>query len=517
MMRIAAIDVGSNSIHMVVAEARPDGHYVVLDRGKEMVRLGERSLSTGRLTRSAMERGLKTLARFKALALRHGVKRFCAVATSAVREAGNGGEFIQRIYDEVGLRVRVVPGIEEARLIYLGVAQVVDLSGPPVVILDIGGGSVEVVLVERGRAVELHSLKLGVSRMTEEFLGSDPPRSREVAKLEKYLRAELEPALASAVKHKAHRVSMAAHRLGVHPGTQIHGLEVPAGAVSKLRRGLARADRDTRLAMVGMDPKRVDLVASGAILADIVLRRLKATRIQACTWALREGLLQDYIERHAKGIEESARIGDVRRRSVVRLMRRFGAPAEHSEHVARLSLRLFDQLRSRLKLRAESRAWLEAAALLHDAGHLIEHEEHHRHSYYLIVNSQLYGFRRDEIEAIGQIAMHHHRKGTPKPQDAGGVPLPPDVWRQVKACAAILRLAEGLDRSHYSVVRDIKVRGRGRRVAIELQTTGPEASLEVWESKRRTELLEKLLGAEIALRMRGGARASRGQKKRGRR
>ena len=528
MMRIAAIDVGSNSIHMVVAEARPDGHYVVLDRGKEMVRLGERSLTTGRLTKPAMERGIETLARFKALALRHGVNRFRAVATSAVREAGNGGEFIQRIYDEVGLRVRVIPGIEEARLIYLGVAQVVDLGGPPSVILDIGGGSVEIVLIDKGRATELHSLKLGVSRMTEEFLENDPPRSREITRLEKYLREQLEPALAGAIKRRAHRVigtsgtlqtlvSMAAHRLGVHPGTQIHGLEVPADEVSKLRRGLVRSDRETRLAMRGMDPKRVDLVIAGAVLTDIVLRRLKASRLLACTWALREGLLQDYITRHAKGIEESARFGDVRRRSVVRLMRRFGAPSGHSEHVARVALRLFDQLRGRLRLKAESRGWLEAAALLHDVGHLIEHEEHHRHSYYLIVNSNLYGFRPDEIEAIGQIAMHHHRKGMPKPGEGGSAILSPEIWRQVKACAAILRLAEGLDRSHYAVVRDVKVKGRGHRVSIELQASGPEASLEIWEAKRRTELLEKLLGAEIALRMRRTARASARKKKRGRR
>jgi exopolyphosphatase/guanosine-5'-triphosphate,3'-diphosphate pyrophosphatase len=257
-----------------------------------------------------------------------------------------------------------------------------------------------------------------------------------------------------------------------------------------------------------MDPKRVDLITAGAVLADVVLRRLRATRIRACTWALREGLLQDFIARHAKGIEESARIADVRRRSVVRLMRRFGSPQAHSEQVARLALRLFDQLRGRLRLRTEARGWLESAALLHDVGHLIEHEEHHRHSYYLIVNSELYGFKPEEIEAIGQIALHHHRKGMPKPGEAGGAPLPPDVWRQVKGCAALLRLAEGLDRSHYGAVVDVKVRGRGRRVAVELQTSGTEASLEVWEAKRRTELLEKLLGADVSLRV---------QKKRGRR
>jgi exopolyphosphatase/guanosine-5'-triphosphate,3'-diphosphate pyrophosphatase len=296
--------------------------------------------------------------------------------------------------------------------------------------------------------------------------------------------------------------------LGVHPGAQIHGLEVPAEAVSRLRRALVRADRDGRLAMRGMDPKRVDLITSGAVLVDEVLRRLGSPRLRACTWALREGLLQDFIARHAKGIEESARIADVRRRSVMRLMRRFGSPQAHSEQVARLSLRLFDQFRGRLALRAEARVWLESAALLHDVGHLIDHEEHHRHSYYLIVNSELYGFQREEIEAIGQIALHHHRKGTPKPGEAGGAPLPPEVWRQVKASAALLRLAEGLDRSHYGAVRDVKVRGRGRRVGVDLVTAESSAPLEVWEARRRTDLLEKLLGAEVTITA---------QKKRGRR
>ncbi len=518
MMRIAAIDVGSNSFHMIVAEARPDGHFIVLDRAKEMVRLADKTLTTGRLGKSAMDRGLRTLATFKSIALRHGATRIRAVATSAVRESKNGGEFIQRIYDEIGIRVRVIPGREEARLIYLGVAQVEDLDRVPTVLLDIGGGSVEIVLVDGGRAEELHSLKLGVSRITERFLPRDPPRAKDIATLEAFLRQELEPALVTAARRKVRRVigtsgtllsliAMASHRLGVRPAN-IHGLEVPADAISRLRRTLARSDRDARLALRGVDPKRVDLITSGALLTDIVLRRLKAPAIQACTWALREGLLQDYIARHAKGIEESARIMDARRRSVVRLARRYGAPLAHSEHVAALSLRLFDQLRGRLGMGAETRNWLEMAALLHDIGHLIEHEEHHRHSYYLIVNSELFGFRADEIEAIGQIALHHHRKGVPKPLEGGAELLPPDVFREVKAAAALLRLAEGLDRSHYRAVKDVKVRGRGARVTIDLITQGDDAALEVWEARRRTDLLAKLLGAEIVLRV---------QKKRGRR
>jgi len=306
---------------------------------------------------------------------------------------------------------------------------------------------------------------------------------------------------------------MAAHKLGVHPGREAHGLEVPASAVSQLARQIVRADRTGRLEMRGMDPKRADLIVAGAVLADVVLRTVGAKRIQACTWALREGLLLEYIRRHARGIEESARIADVRRRSVVRLVRRFGGTASHSEQVAKTSLRLFDQLKARLGLRSETREWLEYAALLHDVGHLIDHDEHHRHSHYLIVNSELFGFRRDEVEAIGQIALHHHRKGMPKPDDAGGEPLPAEVWRQVRGAAAILRLAEGLDRSHYAAVKDLRVVPRSGRIAIELATQN-DAALELWEARRRTELLEKLLGAEVAVRV---AARKAAVKKRGRR
>lgn len=532
-MRIAAIDVGSNSIHMVVAEASAGGHFIVLDRAKEMVRLGRRSLTTGQLGLRAMEEGIRALATFKTLAERHGVSRFRAVATSAVREAGNGGEFIQRIYDEVGLRVRVIPGKEEARLIYLGVAQAVDLRGEPTLLLDVGGGSVEAVLVENAKPVELHSLKLGVARLSEEYLGSDPPRRRELAALTAHVARETQAALAGAAKRRVRRivatsgtllnlVSMAAHRLGVHPGSHIHGLEVPATEVSQLSQELARCSREERLALRGIDPKRVDLIVAGGVIADAVIRRLRARRIQACTWALREGLLSDYIARHARGIEESVRITDVRRRSVFRLMRRFGTPQAHSEQVARLSLRLFDQLKARLGLEPQAREWLEYAALLHDVGHLIGHEDHHRHSYYLIVNSELFGFRREEIEAIGQVAFHHHRKGTPKQGGAGSERLPAPVWRQVKPLAAILRVAEGLERSHYGAVRDVRVRARAGRIVLELQTQN-DAALELWEARRRTELLGKLLDAEVAVRLvprgrsrrRAGARGA-GAKKRGR-
>ena len=511
-MRVAAMDVGTNSVHMIVAQVDPDGHFRVLDRAKEMVRLGRKGLTSHRLTGPAMDAGVRSIAQFKTLAERQGATRFRAVATSAVREARNGGEFIQRVKDETGIRLKVIPGREEARLIWLGAVQAIDLRGEPSLILDIGGGSVELIVVEGGQPTALHSLKLGCARMTERFLKDDPPSAASVKKLEAHLRHELEPALHAAVRAGARRViatsgtmlclvSMAAHRLGVHPGKNLHGLTVDPAGIARLARLLRESDRERRARIKGMDAKRIDLIYAGAAVADQVLRGVRATSLTACTWALREGILVDYIQRHGRGIEESARFADVRRRSVARLLRRLGYHGTHHEHVARLSLRLFDQLRDRLGLDEGHREFLEYAALLHDVGHLIGREDHYRHSYYLIVNGELFGFTREEVELIGQVALHHHRRGTPKPPADAEVLLPASDWKAIRALAAILRVAEGLDRSHWGAGSDVRVaRRRAGGAVLELRTDGPDAALEIWEAGRRTELLAKLLGGEVRLR-----------------
>ncbi len=510
-MRVAAMDVGSNSIHLVVAEVEPEGQFRVLDRAKEMVRLGRKSLTTGRLTAAAMDDGVRTVANFKRLAERLGATRLRAVATSAVREARNGGEFLQRIHDEVGLRVRVIPGREEARLTYLGVAQAVDLRGTPSLILDIGGGSVEVVLVEDGQPTAMHSLKLGVARLTETFLESDPPRAAELKALDKHLKQELDSVLDPIAARGVGRivgtsgtmlalVAMAAQRLGTPPGTPVHHLEVPAFEIERLDDLLRVTDRAARLRIKGMDAKRVDLIVAGAALASRVARRVGASTVMGCTWALREGLLLDYIGRHAKGIEESAQFADVRRRSVFRLLRRLGQPADHPKHVARLALKLFDQLRDRLGLRDEAREWLEYAALLHDVGHVIGHDNHALHSHYLVVHGQLFGFSREELEVIGLVARYHGRKGDPKKANGETYPLPPQAWHTVRALAAILRLAEGLDRGHFGAVSDVRVSFRDGKAYLRIRADGRDAALAIWETECRTELMSKLLRAEVAVR-----------------
>lgn len=509
-MRIAAVDVGSNSIHMVVAQVEADGRFRVLDRAKDMVRLGRRTLSDGRLSAQAMAAGVRTLAAFRTLAERQGVTRITAVATSAVREAANGGEFITRVEAEVGLRVKVIPGREEARLIYLGVRHAIDLSGKPTLIMDIGGGSVEFILVERGDAVALESHKIGVARLTERFFAADPPDAEEIESLESFVSDQLDPMLGEFRTHRVRRVvgtsgtllnlvAIAGHQRGDPPELHLNDFAVSAAEISRVRRALARVARDERAKIKGLDARRVDLIVAGAVLADYVLTRLAAKQLVACTWALREGVLLDFIARHRKGIEESERYGAPRGRSVARLARHLGETGEHGPRIARLALRLFDQLERDLRVEHSARELLEYAALLHDVGHHIDHQNHHRHSYYLITNGELLGFRREELEIIGLVARYH-RKAPPKASDPEFRALPAKAKATVRALSAILRLADAFDRSHYGVVRDVSVARRNGKLLLQLSTAG-DAQLELWEARQRAGLLETLLGLDVEFRV----------------
>jgi exopolyphosphatase/guanosine-5'-triphosphate,3'-diphosphate pyrophosphatase len=506
-MRIAAIDIGSNSIHMVVAQVESDGRFRVLDRAKEMVRLGHRTLASGRLSADAMNAGVRTLAAFRTLAERQGVQRFNAVANSAVREAKNGGDFVQRVKDEVGLRVKVIPGREEARLIYLGVRHALDLRSESTLIVDVGGGSVELICTEEEKPVAMHSLKIGVARLSEAFPVGDRVSGKTLVELEAYIAEQLDPILSRYTKQRVRRVvgtsgtmlnliTIAGYQRGEPPDGHLNNFAVTADEIARVRRLVTKADREERLRIKGLDSKRVDLIVPGACLADYILRRVGAKELVACTWALREGVLLDFIARHRKGIEEVERFTDARRRNVARFARHLGETSAHGDRVAGLALQLFDRLRDDLELPPEAREWLECAALLHDVGHHIGHKDHQRHSYYLITNGELLGFRRDELEIIG-LTARYHRKAPPKDSDDGYSTLSKGDRRTVRALSAILRIADGLDRSHYGVVHDLTVVQRGERLVLQLHTEGDDAELEIWEARRRAALLEEVLGVEV--------------------
>jgi exopolyphosphatase/guanosine-5'-triphosphate,3'-diphosphate pyrophosphatase len=513
-MRIAAIDIGTNSIHMIVVRVRPDLSFEIIDREKEMVRLGAGGLDGRSLTPTAITSGLQTLAKFRRLADSHKVDEIVASATSATREADNGGDFIAEVERTTGIRVRVISGAEEARLIHLAAGYGVDIGGSSAVVIDIGGGSVEVTLGTATQLTLAQSFKLGVIRLTERFVRSDPLSAHDERRLVKHIHKETGAYLDQIAARGFERVigtsgtilSLGALALSDEGGERLEDLRnrrVPAKVIHRIRKRLSAVDIEARLHMPGLDPRRADIAVGGSILLDTLLRRLGAEELTLCDLALREGLVLDYIHRNTARIRKVERYPDVRRRSIVELGERCGYWSEHAKHVAQIALALFDQTRGIHKLGEREREWLEYGALLHDVGVHISYERHHRHSYYLIKNGDLRGFEPEEIEIIALIARYH-RQAEPKKSHEGYGALKGAQRRTVRALAAMVRLAEGLDRSHAQAVSGIDVFPRGDDYLIRLRASG-DAELELWAAHRHAAAMVALLERPIRFEVAGAA------------
>ncbi|HXI27883.1 MAG TPA: Ppx/GppA phosphatase family protein, partial [Vicinamibacterales bacterium] len=494
--------------HMIVVQVRPDLSFEVIDREKEMIRLGAGGLDGRALTADAMHAALQVLSKFRRLAESHRVDEVIAVATSATREAENGGEFLRAITQQTDIRPRVISGTEEARLIHTAAVYGVSVPRDVAVVIDIGGGSVEVTRgagsnVEAGR-----SFKLGVIRLTERFVNSDPLEPRDERKLVRHIDAEIGAYLDEIAQAGFDRVigtsgtilslgAVASAADGLRPGAPLRNRRLNAKQIRRVRKELVALDIERRLRVPGLEPRRVDLAAAGAILLDEILRRLGADEITLCDLSLREGLILDYIARHRKEIAQADRYPDVRRRSVFELAERFDFWSEHSQHVARLALALFDQTRAIHGLTDREREWLEYAAILHDVGVHISYEGHHKHSYYLITNGDLRGFEPDEIQTIALVARYHRQAPPKRKHDAFGS-LPRPLRRTVRALAAMLRLAESLDRSHAQAVAGLELHDRGDDDLLQLRTAG-DAELELWAAARSLEPFERLTRKPLRL------------------
>lgn len=507
-VRLAAIDIGSNSVHMVIADVAADGTITVVERAKEMVRLGRGVFTSGRLSRDTMDLAVRTLRAFARLARARGARRLRAVATSAVREARNGPAFVDTVQRETGIRVRVITGRAEARLIQRAVTHSLGLDGSPYLFLDVGGGSVELGLVHQGRPLWLESMPLGVARLTEQFLGTDPPTPRERKRLKAHLEGELRDTLRRARRSRPIRavgtsgtvntlVAMACTARG-DDGGHLHGMSAGTDEIVDLRRQVLAHDSAGRLDLPGMDAKRVDLMPAAVLLAAAILQGASVPELVACTWALREGILLDLAGVPAASGGSRA---DVRRRSVEALASHFASDNAHGRHTARLAVRLFDATARALKLPRESRELLEYAAHLHDIGRAIDHDRHHLHSAYLIRNGELLGFSHAEIEFIARIAQGH-RKQPPKRHGPELQGLPAPLRRAVRPSATLLRLADALDHTHFSVIKDLSCSLTRSRLKVEVDSGGENANLELWAAHRRIDGLARLLHRPVVLRLR---------------
>jgi exopolyphosphatase / guanosine-5'-triphosphate,3'-diphosphate pyrophosphatase len=506
-MRLAAIDIGTNSVHMIVVRVRPDFSFEVIDREKEMVRLGAGGLDGKKLTQEAMSSALQALSKFERLAKSHQVDEILAAATSATREAENGGEFLKAIERTTGVRPRIITGSLEARLIHQAAVYGVDTPKPAVVI-DVGGGSVEITLGTREEVRFARSFKIGVIRLTERFVKSDPLSGGDERKLVRHLSEQVDRYVKHIVDAGFDQVigtsgtilSVGTVAAALETGNVPEGqrnLRVGAKSIHRLRKAVTEQDLEERLKLPGLDPRRADLTVAGAVLVDTLLKKLGADEITLCDLALREGLVLDYIHDHRKEIARVDRYPDIRRRSTIELAERCSWEADHSRQVSRLALSLFDQTRDAHRLGDKEREWLEFGAFLHDIGMHISYERHHRHSYYLVKNGDLRGFEPEEIEVIA-LLTRYHRRAVPARSHEGFRDLPRPLRNTVRVLGAFLRIAESLDRSRYGIVKSIDVRTRGRKRTVHIYAVG-DSELEVWAATRQLPIVAEAIGCDLEL------------------
>lgn len=506
-VRICVVDLGTNSFHAVIVDAYPNGSYKVVDRMKEMVRLGQSGLANNRLPEDAMQRGLQALKRIYLLARGWDAREYLAYATSAIREARNGGQFIERVKREVGLRIRAISGKQEAELIYLGVRRAVDLTEPSLIV-DIGGGSVEFIVYDGTTSVFATSLKLGAARMTERFVTEDPLSDEEITALREHYRSTMAPVFEAAAEHNVTTVvgssgtAKSLARVCVSKdgdeGRSVFQQILPVRAFRRALAWVIESNTQERVDHPAIDPKRVDQIGAGAILLDEVMKALPGvTHVKTSSNALREGMVDHFIRQNYTRIRNIAPFADPRRRSVHEIAFRFEWEERHAQHVAATAQLLFDAMREMYDGPDADVELLEYAAILHDIGYHISHAKHHKHSRYLIQHADLQGFQEEEIKIVALVARYH-RSADPKKKHKRYRKLPKNVQRRVRQLAAILRIAEGLDRSHFQNVAALEVHVTDDRIRIAVDSQG-DPQLEIWAADTEAGLFRSTFGIEVEI------------------
>jgi exopolyphosphatase/guanosine-5'-triphosphate,3'-diphosphate pyrophosphatase len=515
-LRLAAIDIGSNSIKLIVVEASAGESFAVLSREKEVVRLGHDTLREGFLSPEAIERAADTIKRFRSIAEARGAETTLAIATASVREARNSAEFIEEVERRAGLRVEVLSGIEEARIIGLAASTGCSPTpGAPLINVDIGGGSTEVSLMREGLPQQLFSVKLGAVGLTEAYIANDPPKPKEVRALRSEIRAALERparemrgarwwhatgtsgtiiAIGEALRLRAQAREAGGEAQGVQPA----GMEIAFGNLARLNEKLVSMALAERKDVPGISPQRAEIVVAGGQILEGVMSALGINMLRTCDYALREGVVIDHLRMlEAESLPPTPEISDPRLLGVLAVGRRFGYEEAHALQVARLAEKIFDALARDFGMSRHHRTLLSAAALLHDAGYHIAHEEHHKHGLYLIKNSELTGFSEAERSVVANVARYH-RGAPPKERHADYAALGAQDRQTVSRLAAILRLADALDRSHDSRVRDLQLTRSDAGVRLNLAAS-LDCEREITAAEQRRELFEQVFDCRLEI------------------
>jgi exopolyphosphatase / guanosine-5'-triphosphate,3'-diphosphate pyrophosphatase len=512
-VRLAVLDVGSNTVHLLVVDGRSDGTFTVVGRERETLRLAEAAFPTMSLPDEAVQRLVGTARRMREVADELGAGALVGFATSAIREARNGLEALGRVRDATGVTIEVLPGVEEARLTYLAERRWTAFSARRLVVVDIGGGSLEVAAGEAEAPELAESLPLGATRLQRRFVRSDPVRPEELVALRVHALNLLGP-LAGRIRERPFDVACATSKTFRSLGRIAHALpEVPtpahafgfAGIDGQTAPVLSREALDVvagvlagtsareRSRMAGLDELRAANAVAGSQVAALVMQAFGLRELVLAPWALREGVILEALA----GVDHAVQAAgpDPRRRAVLDFARRHAWDEPHCRQVTALALSLFDQTAELHGLGPVERELLEAAGLLHDVGFAVAQSSHHKHSLYLIRNADLDGWSPRELLLVANLARYH-RKALPSERHADFMALDEPDRVVVRKLAALLRVADGLDADHFQVVEQVVVVPGGRSLRLELRARD-EPDLDVWAAERNADLFALEFGLPL--------------------
>lgn len=510
---LAAIDLGTNSFHLIIVKVHSDGSFESLGKEKESVRLGLGSGSSDVITPDAIERGLKCLKRFKALAEIQNAE-IRAVATSALREAKNRNVFLERAKNELGLNIEVVSGFEEARLIYFGILQGLPVFDKKILMIDIGGGSTEILVGKEGQIEFAQSLKIGAIRLTDKFFNGDPNEEKDIEQCKLHVegmispyKREIEKLNPEVIIGSSGTIQALASMILSEKGEEfeeqrsLNNFSFSSDELKKVRNILNQANTlKKRTKIPGLDAKRADIIVAGSIILEQIFKTFSLKSLSISEYALREGIIYDSIKKtKTVDLASTNPLDNIRMKAVNALFNTFPYEAEHVRKVTELSLKIFDDLKSIHGCSQVEREYLEAASLLHEIGMGISHSSHHKHSYYIIRNSELMvGFNFEEIEIIA-LTSRYHRKSTPKTKHIEYMKLDPMSQLTIKKLSAILRIADGLDRSHQGIAESIEAEFQNDVILFKVKVKkNIDPHIDIWSAQQKKDLFEEIFAKKIA-------------------
>lgn len=503
MTIFGAVDIGANSVRLKIARLR-GRKLTVLAEDREVVRLGEAVFRSGLLDPQAMEKTVKVLRRFHRTAQKLGATHVRVVATSSLRDAKNSSAFIDWVKSATGWTVEVISGLEEGRLIHLGVVSNTRVGGR-LLLIDLGGGSCELTVSSERQIEDIVSLPIGAVRLTREFLRHDPPKKKELEQMRAFITEELSRVARrmsrAHVQHSIATSGTAAALMDLFAAQGSHNPStVPRAAVEKLSTKLSRASLQQRLAMPGIGPRRAEIIIAGAMVFSELMNELNLASFRYLPLGLRDGLLAQMVADYDRRTRVRKQVESEREKSLSELGRRYNIDRRYAQKIRELATQLFNRLRSVHRLPPEYLEWISAAVMLHEIGSYINRAGRHRHAYYLIAHSELFGYTVQQREIVAAIARYTGNS-RPTPQD-GIIRKLPDLDRHFALGAvALLRLAIALDKSRSGTVRDLRVSIAPGEVRLSLNMRKGTGDLEVWAVDKERPYFRAVFGRDLEVKL----------------